>query len=148
MAELTRITTVELTQVLKNAEEVDMKKASNAKYLEDSMRRIFGCVFDDINVVKIQQFVLPDQPKPKLTKRERAFCELITDGYIARDGEMALCWHECKPIKDMDFYEWSSTDCGNLINIEIFDEIPFMFIQWEDDEPWAVEDLLKLEVEE
>ncbi len=31
---------------------------------------------------------------------------------------------------------------------KFFSDLDFEFIEWEDEEPWAVEDLLKLEVEE
>ena len=144
MADITRTITVEFTKVFKDAKEGD--QTGWVENLESSLNFVFGASYDLIKITKIDDIV--SKSKPKLTKRERAFCELITDGYITRDGDMALWWNEYKPIKDMDFYEWSGTDCGNLVNLELFDEIPFMFIQWEDDEPWAVEDLLKLEVEE
>lgn len=144
MAELTRITTVEFTRVFKDSsEETDIKGYCNV--LESNLRYASGNAYDDIKVVKVQQFVFPDQPKaPKLTKRERAFCELVGDGWIARDECGTIIWYDNKPCKrDIEWFAY-----GEYFNLDIFNEIPFMFIEWEDDEPWAVEDLLKLEVKE
>lgn len=86
--------------------------------------------------------------KPKLTKQERKFCELFTykNLYIARDNvdcyETLHCY-EGKPQKNGNQWEgrWFSVEpmmrrCG----------IEFSFIKGTDQEPWAVSDLLKLEV--
>lgn len=79
--------------------------------------------------------------QPKLTKRERAFCEAVQTGWIARD-ENELLWlfgdssnivkDDCEWISDSYFYQIK----GELFN----------FIKWEDEKPWAVKDLLKLDV--
>lgn len=140
MADITRTITVELTKVFRDAKEGDQD--GYGKRADAVIRGIFGDGFDDVKITKIKDIVA--QSQPKLTKRERAFCELITDGYIARDSDMEIWWHERKPYKE--FGEWVNNEYS--IDVECFNEIPFMFITWEDDEPWAVEDLLKLEVEE
>ena len=50
-----------------------------------------------------------------------------------------------KPMKDAS--EWDSV--GYAIWMKTLPDTPqFEFIKWTDEEPWAVEDLLKLEVEE
>lgn len=140
MADITRIITVELTKVFRDAKEGDQD--GYGKRADAVIRGIFGDGFDDVKITKIEDIVA--QSQPKLTKRERAFCELIGDGYIARDGGENLFWYDEKPWKTGEV--WNCT--GEIITLEVFDEIPFMFITWEDDEPWAVEDLLRLEVEE
>lgn len=141
MADITRTITVEFTKVFKDAKEGD--QTGWDENLEFALNFAFGASYDLIKITKTDDIV--SKSKPKLTKRERAFCELIPDGYIARDKDTDLWWHEYRPIKD-GIREWAPG--GEYINLELFDEIPFMFITWEDDEPWAVEELLKLEVEE
>ena len=141
MAEKTRICTVEITRIYKN-EDGMLSPEEFKDHLEAILERCLHV--EHIHVAKVQDFVFPDQPKQKLTKRERAFCELITDGYIARDGDADLYWYETKPWKADGM--WHCID--ESITLEVFDEIPFMFIEWEDDEPWAVSSLLELEVQE
>ena len=91
--------------------------------------------------------------QPKLTKKERQFCELVETGWIVR-GELGdLNFWIKKPEKRHQgaygYWMASSNDdekynngISNCLNIK------FSFITWDDAEPWSVEDLLKLEVEE
>lgn len=83
--------------------------------------------------------------KPKLTKRERAFCELFKTGWITRDAFSDLEWYELKLYKIKSCWELGEGDCFDMMFIPYINEM-FKFITWEDEEPWAVEDLLKLEV--
>ena len=83
------------------------------------------------------------------------FCELAEYGYIARDEDGVLTLYLSKPLKNLRTYEWEPdlSKPGSTIHYPIYGT-PFMgdknfsFINWEDEEPWAVEDLLKLEVRE
>ena len=140
MADLTRTITVELTKTFRDVKE-DYKTDKGENILLALRLALCGS-YDQIKIAKIEDIV--SKSKPKLTKMERAFCELITDGYIARGGDADLYWYETKPWKADGM--WHCID--RIITLEVFDEITFMFIEWEDDEPWAVKDLLKLEVEE
>lgn len=82
--------------------------------------------------------------KPKLTKKERMFCELVETGWIARDKDNKIWLHFNNPTKRAD--EWYGVGYSMY---HVFKGVtPFSFIKWEDEEPWAVEDLLKLEVEQ
>ena len=76
-----------------------------------------------------------------LTKRERAFCEYMDGGYIARDMSGDLYWHNYKPEKFENF--WSTPE-----DFDQIEHVDFDFIKWEDEEPWSVKHLLKLEVVE
>ena len=86
--------------------------------------------------------------KPKLTKAERQFLELLTwkNLYIARDNVDCydtLYMFDDKPRKEGE--QWS----GRFVTIEGVlrrTDARFDFIKGTDEEPWAVEDLLKLEV--
>ncbi len=85
--------------------------------------------------------------KPKLTKKERQFCELVETGWIVRDRANNLWWYEDKPTKRDVVWGCITGDAigqSALRNLGIH----FDFVKWEGSEPWSVEDLLKLEVEE
>lgn len=97
-----------------------------------------------------------EQPKkPKLTKKERQFCELVETGWIARNKTGDLYFyepHEDKPYKlnSADTTIWRHDAMICFLSDEECDlfHVPFSFITWDDEEPWSIEDLLKLEVEE
>ena len=87
--------------------------------------------------------------KPKMTKKERMFCELANKGWIARDKDCEVWWWEVKPVKCKERWTYSNKvseafSCNGSIPFEV----EFPFVKWEDEEPWSVEDLLKLEVEQ
>lgn len=75
----------------------------------------------------------------KLTDKEKAFCEVVGYGYIARDQNGALNWHERQPIKIGN--EWLRSD--NVCKLH--DDL-FSFIKWEDAEPWSVEGFLQKKI--
>jgi hypothetical protein len=83
---------------------------------------------------------------PKLTKRERAFCEAVQTGWIARDCDMELCYFKNEPTLLSGV--WSSEDSQYASFKELNLQDPFMFIRDTDAACWSVEELLKLEVEE
>lgn len=81
---------------------------------------------------------------PKLTKRERAFCEAVQTGWIARDCNMHLFYFSGKP--ELKQGTWM-THVGQHCRIKGIEDA-FVFIKDTDAECWAVEDLLKLDVVE
>lgn len=81
---------------------------------------------------------------PKLTKRERAFCEAVQVGWIARDENGVLYWFPQKESVEKRASIWSASEYTN-ISFMILD---FSFIKWSDENPWSIEDLLKLDVME
>ena len=83
-------------------------------------------------------------PKPKLTKRERGFCETVGSGWLARDRNGELYLHKEKPHKRSD--DWSDDVDWSYLNPSFFPD--FDFITWEDDEPYSIEEMLKWEVKE
>ena len=90
----------------------------------------------------------------KLTKQERKFCELFEgkDVWVARDKSGNLYLYDKKPYKECNECNeiWFANIRGNTMDGIVFKlaEIKFYFIKWEDEEPWSIEELLKLEVEE
>lgn len=91
--------------------------------------------------------------KPKLTKQERKFCELLEgkDCWFVRDSDETLCLFVDKPYKEDDEDMWWADKTGAAImtgdDLSIF-EVKMLFIKWEDEEPWHINELLTLEVEE
>lgn len=79
--------------------------------------------------------------EPVLTQREKHFVEFIETGWIARDKDGTIEWHEEKPVKNS--VEWRNAMYMHLDRIV---HNLFPFITWEDEEPWAVSDLRKLKV--
>lgn len=87
---------------------------------------------------------------PKLNKAERAFCEAIKTGWIARNenNTMVLFMNDKKPVKNYYYNEWQNG--GFLVYLNWIKDynpkILFDFIKWDDEIPWNIEELLKLEI--
>lgn len=82
-----------------------------------------------------------EKPAPKLTAKERAFCEVVNGGYITRDADNSITCFYHKPRKK-DGVWWHPHSGYRNLNEEFFP-----FIKWEDKKPWSIKDLLALEVE-
>ena len=82
------------------------------------------------------------EPKPTITSREKNFLDLLLPNYkyIVRDKNGFLLVYKEKPIKILE--TWGIANCAL---IHMFD-IKFDFIKREDEKPWSIEDLKKLEV--
>lgn len=84
---------------------------------------------------------LYQEARPTLTTKERGFCEIIGQGYIARDKDSNLHFFKKSPNKKKGYWD---TLIGEILQIN---NTHFPFITHEDTEPWSIEDLLNLEVE-
>lgn len=80
------------------------------------------------------------EPAPKLTKTEKGFCEIIKDGYIARDKNGDLYLYNNPPYVTETDWRANYGHCTRLCTKF------FPFITWESNRNWSIEDLLKLEV--
>lgn len=81
------------------------------------------------------------EPAPKLTKAEKGFCEILDDGYIARDKNGDLYLYNNPPyVTETDWREYGH--CTRLCSKF------FPFITWESGKVWGINELLALEVEE
>lgn len=85
---------------------------------------------------------------PVISKRDRAILDYIIGEfkYIARDRDNKLFLYEKEPYKNSD-KSWVhiGVNCFCL-NHRIC--VDFPMVKWEDEEPWLIEDLKKLEVVE
>lgn len=89
--------------------------------------------------------------KPTITSRERNFIDLILAKweYIARDADEKLYAFDLLPSKKRDSWCIENILICNYCNIseKLFGKM-FDFIKWEDEKPWSIEDLKKLEVKD
>lgn len=88
--------------------------------------------------------------KPTITSKEMAFLNLLLPRwkYIVRDKNTSLYVFTTIPRKATDC--WSVKDISNDY-CHVFKDLlgeMFNFIKWEDEEPWSIEDLKKLEVKD
>lgn len=84
--------------------------------------------------------------KPVISKRDRAFFEYLGENmkWMTRDYNGKLWAWETIPEKSVISKVWTCA-AGNGLNAF---NIDFPMVKWEDDEPWFIEDLKKLEVVE
>lgn len=82
--------------------------------------------------------------KPKLTKRERKLCEALETGWIAADKSGRVFWFDSLPMKGEYSHVIKRGNCLCMSDAGFY----FEFMDFEDEEPWMVENLLLLEVEE
>lgn len=77
-----------------------------------------------------------------LTEVERTILENVDKmfRYIARDKDGELCIYNELPAKELTTI-WE-TDYGICVSLEPFNHL-FQFVQWEDDEPYEIAELLK-----
>lgn len=79
------------------------------------------------------------EPAPKLTAEEYAFCKIATNGYIARNERGSLYIYSEKPVQNISGWR--------ALNWKELNRDYFQFITWESGKAWSINDLLKLEVE-
>ena len=90
-----------------------------------------------------QEYQKPDMT---LTKRQRGLCEALGHGWIVRDGNNTLWYHNLKPEKRIDLNQWICLHgVSKWFNIKVFPDFPF--IKWENKEPYSIEEMLTWEVE-
>ena len=92
----------------------------------------------------VRWLMSPYKPELVLTAREKHFVEFAQEGWLARDADNSLWWYEDKPIRAC-MTKWSYRKFAKRLSDKPYNfEQCFRFITWEDEEPWAVEDLRKL----
>ena len=120
----------------------DKQIAINLTYGGEFLLHINIATKDDkiIAILKLFGFDIEFPEPQKLNKRERSFCEYVENGWIARDNK--IMWYREKPTKSDTV--WSSTYYKSFFILADL----FQFIQWSDDEPHSVEEMLSWEVSE
>lgn len=92
--------------------------------------------------------------RPTITSREKKFLDILLPKwkYMARDADKNLYVFDSLPIKGHNGWRIENISMYDLcdycyISKKLFDNM-FNFIKWEDEKPWSIEDLKKLEVKE
>ena len=88
--------------------------------------------------------------RPTLTPREKNFLYALLSNfkYIARDFNNSLCIYYNKPKRNSIGDYWMVDDDNYYyVPRNMYGSI-FDFIKWEDEEPWQIDDLKKLEVKD
>lgn len=106
----------------------------------DDAGYMFGC-----GVRRLEWLMSEYKPEPVLTEREKHFVEFAGSGYLTRNENDRLLWWTGKPTKQMSHWAGKNPHITGYFVINDFDDM-FPFITWEDEEPWAVEELRKLKV--
>lgn len=88
--------------------------------------------------------------KPTITSREKNFLDLILSKmkYIARDFNNDLYIYYNKPKRNSINKSWGTDDSNyHYVSRKMYGDM-FDFIKWEDEEPWSIDGLKKLEVKD
>ena len=109
------------------------------------------CIWNSVNGLcagkKIEWLLAEHKEQPTITSNEKKLLELIEHGYITRDKDGEIFFTNKEPIKGSDNWFFTGFDFKEkYIDLSVFKNVNFDFIKWEDEEPWVIEDLLKLEV--
>ena len=109
------------------------------------------CLFACLNCAeKIREWVEQEYiEKPMISMRDRVFLDYLKEEYkyMARDDDGCLFADIVKPYKNYVFDRWNGSDT-NYVEVNHCVDVDFPMIQWEDKEPWLIDDLKKLEVVE
>ena len=100
--------------------------------------------FNEFDIMKVykdytcKELLWERKEKPKLTEDEKVILRNVPKHYkwIARDKNGCLCVYASKPEKGITMWE----DSSGLPMIPFVHL--FQFIQWEDEEPYSIEELL------
>ena len=116
----------------------------------------YDCIFSDTNkscMKTVTEWLLspykPPKEKPVITDTVETFLKMCNpECYIARRKNGSLSIYDQKPIKTKTSwsYEGQCVTIKETITKNLYEG--FNFIEWEDDEPWKVDDLLKIVTEQ
>ena len=83
--------------------------------------------------------------KPMLTKNEKKFLDIINPKYkyVTKNKNNILCLSVGIPIRTEN--DWIGVNDCAYISENYFNGL-FKFIKWDDEEPWQLDDLKKLEI--
>lgn len=85
--------------------------------------------------------------KPVISKRDKSFLDYLIEKYkfVARDENGELFVYKTQPEKLEEYWYLPH---GRCISLNRHFNVDFPMVKWEDDKPWLIEDLKKLEVVE
>ena len=101
---------------------------------------------EDLNIVEVYHSIWKRE-KQTITSDEKVLLENIAKNfkYIARNHDSTLFLFGDKPTKEKSM--WVRALDSYASSFTIYSHL-FPMVKWEDEEPWLIEDLLKLPVKE
>jgi hypothetical protein len=100
-------------------------------------------VFDEYGLGMLEQ-IKETKEAPKLTQREKSFVEYAQTGWIARDKDGRAFIFTERPYKSGSMWK---AEMGSYTGFKDSKSM-FSFIKYEDEKPWSIEELKKLEVQD
>ena len=125
-------------QVLDESIDDTLLDLANYAIMELVERKAAKGIIEEICEMR-DEIVARINAKPTLTAREKGFVECMKEGWIARDRDGCLMWHEEQPWWYCD--RWDSDESHAYVCKQYF-----AFIT--DEDPWSVEELRKLKVQD
>ena len=104
---------------------------------------------EDLNIVEVYHSIWK-RDKQTITSDEKVLLENIAKNfkYIARNRDSTLFVYGDKPEKEVGTLNmWLRKPDSYIANLAVYIHL-FPMVKWEDEEPWLIEDLLKLPVKE
>ena len=100
-----------------------------------------------LDIMRVYRYPVWKREDLTITSAEKVLLENVEKKYryIARDHGSTLFLFEKKPIKEK--WMWVRTTDSYTSSFTIYSHL-FPMVKWEDEEPWKIEDLLKLDVKE
>lgn len=139
----------EILDIACNGGSIGVDKTTN-KPIDCDYLGCNNCAIDGDCITEIKEWYESEYiEKPTITSKEKAFLDLLLPEwkYLARDFDKnKLFLYPSKPFKKSSFWMVGACDEYRIV-CKAFD-IKFDFIKWEDEEPWSIEDLKKLEVKD
>lgn len=125
----------ELDRITKAGYEVAVK---NNKPVKCAYMACEDCDLSNPNCqAELIQWLLLPKDDYLLSENEKALCNLLRTGFIARNKDGRLFWFQHKPIHKSSS-EWLTISGNCAILNTAFPYCKFEFIKWEDEEPWEV----------
>lgn len=120
-----------------------MNKATTERIAREAIRILLteNCSPIIKNAVDEALYKAENKLTPVLSVNEKIILKELFNAeyeYITRDKEGDLSIHKTKPKKEDDHYWFADFDDSYMI---CFDHL-FKCVEWNDDEPWLIEDLI------
>lgn len=130
-------------------DDIDCEQCLFCKERKEEDDYINYCYCDDTGRIRWVESEYVE--KPTIASKEKMFLDLFLAKweYIARDADEKLYAFDLLPSKKRDSWCIENALICNYCNIseKLFGKM-FDFIKWEDEKPWSIEDLKKLEVKD
>ena len=100
---------------------------------------------EDLNIVEVYRSIWKRE-EPTITSDEKVLLENIGKifKYIARNRDSTLFVYGDEPEKEVEKLNmWIRRPDSYIANLAVYIHL-FPMVKWEDEEPWLIEDLLKL----